>query len=321
MSVDLWLSILAGTLVLASPLVLAGIGEGVVERAGRINLGIEGMMILGAFAGVWAGSAAGPVAGLAAGAGVGLLLAAVMNVVVLRLRANELVIGLAVTMLGLGLSTYLFQLWVPAGTTNVTVETLPRVPLGPLADLPLVGPALFVQSPLVYLAAVLLVVAWWVMRSTHFGLAVRAVGADPASAALRGVRVQRTGAAAFLVGGTLAGLGGAAITVGTIGSFAPDITAGRGYIVLAVVIMGRSRPLGIALGALLFAFLQSFALLAQSTALTLPSEVYQSLPYVVTLLVLVVTSRRRLRHLGRARPAPASPQERAESSAEKAGTG
>lgn len=299
MSVELWVAILAGTLALAAPLVFAGIGEGFVERAGRINLGIEGMMIMGAFTGVWAGSLAGPLVGLVAGAGVGILMAVGMNLVIHRLHANEIVVGLAVTMLGLGLSTYLFQLWIPSGQTNVTVQTIPRADLGPLTDIPVIGPVLFGQSPLVYAAAALLVVAWAVARFTRFGLAVQAVGSDPDAAALRGVRVQRTGASALLIGGALAGLGGAAITVGTIGSFTPDITAGRGYIVLAVVIMGRSRPVGIALGALLFAFLQSFALLSQSTALTLPSEVYQSAPYLVTLVVLVITSRRQLRRLYR----------------------
>jgi simple sugar transport system permease protein len=297
MSVELWVAIIAGALALAAPLVLAGIGEGFVERAGRINLGIEGMMIMGALTGVWAGSLAGPLAGLLAGLLVGLVLAVVMNLLVYRLHANEIVIGLGITMLGLGLSTYLYQLWVPSGQTNVAVATVPRVDLGPLSELPVVGPVLFGQSPLVYLAVVLLVVAWAVMRFTRFGLAVQAVGTDPASAALRGVRVERTGASALLIGGALAGLGGAVITVGTIGSFTPDITAGRGYIVLAVVIMGRSRPIGIALGALLFAFLQSFALLSQSTSLQLPSELYQSLPYLVTLVVLVITSRSQMRRL------------------------
>ncbi len=304
MSLDLWVAILAGTLALAAPLVLAGIGEGFVERAGRINLGIEGMMIMGALSGVWAGSIGGPLLGLAAGILVGLLLAIGMNLVVYRLHANEIVVGLGVTMLGLGLSTFLFQLWIPSGTTNVTVQTITGSGNGPLAGIPVIGPILFGQSPLVYLAAVLLVAAWAVMRFTRFGLAVQAVGTDPASAALRGVRVQKVGASALLLGGALAGLGGAVITVGTIGSFTPDITAGRGYIVLAVVIMGRSRPIGIALGALLFAFLQSFALLSQSTSVTLPSEVYQSLPYLVTLIVLVITSRSQMRRLFRATRAP-----------------
>lgn len=297
MSVELWVSILAGAVALSAPLILAGIGEGFVERAGRINLGIEGMMIMGAFVGVFVASVAGAFAGLAAGAATGILLALLMNTAVYRLHANEIVVGLAITMVGLGLSTYLFQLWVPSGRTNVSVSTIPKLELGPLADIPIVGPVLFSQSPVVYATAILLAAAWATMRFTRFGLQVRAVGSDPASAQLRGVRTRRVGARTLLLGGALAGVAGAVITVGTIGSFTPGITAGRGYIVLAVVIMGRMSPVGIALGALLFAFLQSFSLLAQSTGLQVPSEVYQTLPYIVTLIVLVFTSRAQLRRL------------------------
>lgn len=301
MSAALWLAVAAGALALAAPLVLAGLGEGFVERAGRLNLGIEGMMILGALSGVYVAHMAGPVAGLVAGLATGLVLALVMDVIVEYLHANEIVTGLAITMLGLGLSTYLYQLWIPAGTTNVSVTTVPALDLGPLSDLPVVGPVLFSQSLLVYVVGALIVVAWFVARHTRYGLQVQAVGADPASARLRGVRTRRIHASTLLIGGATAGLAGAMITVGSVGAFTPNITAGRGYIVLAIVIMGRSRPIGIALGALLFAALQAFSLNAQGASLVLPSEVYQTLPYVVTLLVLVVTSRRALRRIG-ARP-------------------
>lgn len=299
MSGVLWVSILAGALALSVPLIIAGIGEGFVERAGRLNLGIEGMMILGAFTGVFVGSLAGPLAGLAAAIATGVLVAAVMNVLVYRLRANEIVVGLAITMLGLGLSSYLFQLWVPAGTGNVSVATFGTVPFGPLADIPVIGPVVFEQGPLFFASLALLAVAWFLVRSTRFGLRIRAVGADPAAAALRGVRVREVGALSLLIGGATAGAAGAVITLSTLGSFTPNVTAGRGYIVLAIVIMGRTHPFWIALGALLFAFLQSFSLLAQGGQLGLPSELFHTLPYLVTLVVLVLSSRGALRRLTR----------------------
>lgn len=303
MNLDLWASILAGALALAAPLVLAGLGEGLVERAGRLNLGIEGMMILGALTAVVAASMFGPWVGVLAAGVTGLLLAALMNVLVYALKANEIVVGLAVTMLGLGLSTYLYQLWVPAGQTNVSVSTLGRVDLGFLTDVPVVGPLLFGQSPFVYGGALLLVVAWATARFTRFGLQVQAVGSDATSAALRGVRPRAVGERALLLGGALAGVAGAAVALGSIGAFTPHMTAGRGYIVLAIVIMGRMTPGGIALGALLFGFLQSFSLLAQSATVHVPSEVYATLPYLVTLAVLVLTSRAQLRRsLNRLRP-------------------
>jgi general nucleoside transport system permease protein len=302
MSLALWASILAGAVALAAPLILAGVGEGFVERAGRLNLGIEGMMILGAFSGVFAAHLIGPVGGLLAAAITGILLALLMNVLVYALKANEIVVGLAITMLGLGLSTYLYQLWIPAGTTNVSVPTFPRLDMGPLTDIPLIGPMIFGQSALVYGTLVVLVAAWAIMRFTRFGLQIRAAGADPASAALRGVRPRRVGANALLIGGALAGLAGGFIALGSIGSFTPGMTAGRGYIVLAIVIMGRMTPAGIALGGLLFGFLQSFSLLSQSTSIELPSELYTTLPYLVTLLVLVLTSRAQIRrHASRLR--------------------
>jgi len=295
MTVELWASILAGALALAAPLVIAGVGEGFVERAGRLNLGIEGMMILGALTGVFVANLAGPVVGLLAAAVVGLALAALMNVLVYALKANEIVVGLAITMLGLGLSTFLYQLWIPAGTTNVSVPTIAKIDLGPLTDIPLVGPMLFGQSPIVYGTVVLLVLAWAVMRFTRFGLQVRATGADAVSAALRGVRPRKVGERALLIGGALAGVAGGTVALAVIGSFTPGMTAGRGYIVLAIVIMGRMSPIGIALGGLLFGFLQSFSLLSQSTSIQLPSELFTTLPYLVTLIVLVLTSRAELR--------------------------
>lgn len=302
MTLALWASILAGAVALAAPLVLAGVGEGFVERAGRLNLGIEGMMILGAFTGIFAASMVGPIGGLLAATITGILLAVLMNTLVYALKANEIVVGLAITMLGLGLSTYLYQLWIPAGTTNVSVPTFPRLDLGPLTDIPLIGAMVFGQSILVYGTLLVLVAAWAVMRLTRFGLQIRATGSDPASAALRGVRPRRVGANALLIGGALAGLAGGMIALGSIGSFTPGMTAGRGYIVLAIVIMGRMTPVGIALGGLLFGFLQSFSLLSQSTSIQLPSELYTTLPYLVTLIVLVLTSRAQIRrHASRLR--------------------
>jgi simple sugar transport system permease protein len=294
-----WIAILAGAVTLATPIIIAGLGESLVERAGRLNLGIEGMMIMGAFTAVWVGTTAGPWGGLAAAGVVGALLAVVMNIAVYGFRANEVIVGLAITMLGLGLSTFLFQLWIPAGQTNQSVPLMSSVPLGSLADIPFLGPVLFDHVPVVYATALLIVVFWAIRRFTTFGLKVHAAGVDPQSANLRGVRVASVGQATLIVGGALAGIAGGVITVVDIGSFTPNITAGRGYIVLAVVIMGRMTPLGVALGALLFATFESFSLLAQGFGPSLPSEIYETLPYVVTLVVLVISSRAQVRALAR----------------------
>ncbi|WP_084074911.1 ABC transporter permease [Demequina sp. NBRC 110052] len=300
MNSALWIAIAAGAIALATPLIIAGLGETLVERAGRLNLGIEGMMAMGAFVGIWAASAVGPWMGLLAALAAGVVMAAAMNLAVYRFGANEVVVGLAMTILGLGLSTYLYLMWIPAGEVNRSVETLPTVSLGPLADVPVLGPVLFQHDIMVYLLVPLVLGFWALMRHTTVGLRIHAVGTDPESARLRGVRVERVGRGTLLAGGAMAGLAGGVITAGSIGSFTPDITAGRGYIVLAVVIMGRLSPLGVTGGSLLFALFQSFALLGQGLGLGLPSEVYTTLPYVVTLVVLVLSSRA----LVRARLAP-----------------
>ncbi|WNM25304.1 ABC transporter permease [Demequina capsici] len=297
MNASLWIAILAGAVALATPLIVAGLGETLVERAGRLNLGIEGMMAMGAFTAVWTASASGPWAGLAAAIAVGVLMALVMNVAVYRFGANEVVVGLAMTILGLGLSTYLYLMWIPAGEVNRSVDVLPRIELGPLADLPVLGQVLFDHDLIVYLMVPVVLGFWWVMTRTTIGLRIHASGVDPESAQLRGVPVRKVRARVLLVGGAMAGLAGGIITAGDIGSFTPGITAGRGYVVLAVVIMGRLTPLGVTAGSLLFAFFESFALLGQGLGFTVPSEVYSTLPYVVTLVVLVVSSRTQLRAL------------------------
>lgn len=299
MSVALWVAIFAGAVALATPIVIASLGESLVERAGRLNLGIEGMMIMGAFVGVWMGTMAGPWAGLAAAGIVGAAMALVMNIAVYRFHANEVVAGLAMTILGLGLSTFLFQLWIPAGESNRSIPLMPDLTFFGLSEVPVIGPIVFDHNVLVYLTLLLVIAFWALMRFTRLGLRIHAVGTDPESAALRGVNVSRVGKSTLIIGGVLAGIAGGVITVGDIGSFAPNITAGRGYIVLAVVIMGRMRPVGVTLGALLFAFFESFSLLAQGFGVAVPSEVYQTLPYVVTLVVLVLSARAQLRTLAR----------------------
>ncbi|HZN18543.1 MAG TPA: ABC transporter permease [Micromonosporaceae bacterium] len=288
-----WEVVLAGSVRLAVPLALAALGETLVERSGILNLGVEGMMIMGALAGVWAAVGGGSWAGVAAGAAVGALLGALMALAVVGGGANQVVIGVALTLLGTGLASFLFQAWIPSGRQGVGVSPVPVVRVPGLADLPLVGPALFAQNLLMYGTLALVPALAWMLRRSRFGLAVRAVGDDPAAAALRGVATARVRTLTLVAGGALAGVAGAAITVGYLGSFTDGVTAGRGFVAVAIVIIGNWTPLGALAGALLFAFCDSLALHAQSGGVVLPVEAWSALPYLVTLAVLVVTSRRR----------------------------
>jgi ABC-type uncharacterized transport system permease subunit len=293
-SLDFWAGVLAGAVRLATPLLFAALGETVVERSGSINLGLEGMMLAGAFSGAYGAYLGGPVLGVSFGVAGGMALGLVMAVAVFRARADLFVAGITISLLGLGLTSFLYKTWVPSGRTSVTVPLVTTIRVPGLANIPLVGEALFHQSILTYVAFGLVPVTAWVLQRTRFGLWVRAAGDDPDAASLRGLDPSRVRMSALVLGGALAGLGGAAITVGYVGSFADNITAGRGYLAIAIVIIGRRTAWGALLGAGLVAVFQSLALLAQTGGLTLPVEAYGALPYAVTLLVLVLVARRRL---------------------------
>ena len=286
-----WTLLLAGAVRLATPIVLAALGETLVERSGMVNLGVEGMMALGALMGVLGASEAGWAAGLALGAGAGGLLGLIMGFAVLKGGMNQIVAGIAIALLGVGLADYFFQLWQPSGRSAVVVPLVPTLRLPFLDRLPLLGEVLFAQSPLTYFAVAAVAVATWALKQTVPGLKIRAVGDDPEAAHLRGIDVVSVRIATLVVGGALAGFGGATITVGYLGSFTDDVTSGRGYVAIAVVIIGRWSPVGAMLGALLFALFDSLALLAQSRSAGLPVEFYSSLPYAMTLLALVLTAR------------------------------
>jgi general nucleoside transport system permease protein len=291
LEIAFWNILLAGAVRLATPVLLAALGETIVERGGMINLGIEGIMTLGAFTGVFGASAAGWGAGLALGAAVGAAIGLIMAVTVLRWGADQVVTGIAITLIGYGLADYFFEVWQPTGRSAVIVPLAPTITIPGLGRLPLIGQALFQQSVITYAAVVAVLMVYLALKRSRAGLILRAAGDDPDAVALRGVSVVATRTWSLMLGGLLAGLGGAAITVGYLGSYTDDVVSGRGYIAIAVVIIGRWSPLGAMGGALLFALFDSLALQAQSVSTGLPVEFYSALPYVVTLVTLVATAR------------------------------
>jgi general nucleoside transport system permease protein len=289
--ISFWGVLLGGAVRLATPITLAALGETLVERGGIVNLGIEGMMALGAFLGVWGASTQSWGTGLLLGAIAGGSLGLLMGLAVLKGGVNQIVAGIAITLLGIGLADYLFQVWQPSGRSAVVVPLVPIVRLPLFERLPVIGGAFFAQSPLTYLAVVAVLVTSFALRRTTPGLKLRAVGDDPDAAELRGVDVIAARIVSLILGGALAGFAGATITVGYLGSFSSDVTAGRGYVAIAVVIIGRWSPIGAMLGALVFALFDSVALLAQSGSMGLPVEFFSSLPYAMTLVALVLTAR------------------------------
>lgn len=284
---------LEATIRTATPLALAALGECVSERAGIINIGLEGAIIAGALAGTVAAGSLGVAGGFVAGAVAGVLIAAIFAFFTIRLRADQIITGTAITLFSLGLTGTLYRSLF--GTTGVALSTPTAGPMAipGLSAIPLVGPALFAQPLITYVTMVLApLLAWWLMR-THSGLAVRALGEYPDAAIVAGVPPRRTKALAVLFAGAMAGLAGATLVLAQAGTFVEGMSAGRGFIAIAIVVLGRWKPLGVAGAALLFGAANSLQTLFQSMGWTgVPYQLFLALPYLLTLFVLAGASGR-----------------------------
>jgi simple sugar transport system permease protein len=225
----------------------------------------------------------------------------VVAIAVVKAGANQIITGIAISLVGTGLTSFLFQVWQPSGDTAIFVPLAPNVIVPYLSAIPFVGPVLFKQNLITYSAVLILCIAVWLFKYTRLGLVLRAVGDGAAAAEMRGINTDRVRMVAITVGGCLMGLGGAAITLGFLGSYNDGLTNGRGYVALAVVIIGRWSPVGALAGAFLFAFFDSLSLRIQDGISFLPNEAFSMLPYVMTLLVLVATARSKIapRELGK----------------------
>jgi simple sugar transport system permease protein len=273
----------------STPLLLAAAGELVVERSGVLNLGVEGMMIMGAacgFAAAWftGSTLVGALAGTLAGA----TLALVFALLTLGLAVNQVATGLALTILGTGLSGL-----IGAGFVGQRIDEAPHLHLPILTGLPAVGRILFGHDAFVYGSIALLVGIWRFLYRTRAGLALRAIGDNPASAHALGYPVLRVRLLAVLFGGACAGLAGAYLSLAYTPFFVPGMTAGRGWIALALVVFASWRPLRLVAGAYLFGTVSILQLHTQALGLGIPSQLMTSLPYLATIVVLVLISRTR----------------------------
>lgn len=297
MTADLLAALLAAGVAAAVPLLLAALGEAFAERSGLLNLGIEGMAIAGAFAGfATAYATANLAAGLLAGGVAGLLLGLLFGLLTISLRADQVLVGLAVTVTAGGLAAFLFR-DLYGGQNPVAAVAAPRLAIPGLSALPIVGRPLFAQPVPFFLAWIAVPVAALVLRRTRFGLAVRAVGESPFAADAAGVDVDRTRYGAIALAGTLAGLAGAQLSVVDLRLFQVGITAGLGYIAIALAMLGRWNPWRIAVGALLFGLLRSLANTLQILGvdhlwgIPLRLELINSLPYLGTVVALLLFAR------------------------------
>jgi general nucleoside transport system permease protein len=280
-------AIILSVLAASTPLLLAAAGELVVERAGVLNLGVEGMMIMGAACG-FAGAYLTGSTLLGAGVGIiaGMAMSAMFAALTLGLAVNQVATGLALTILGIGLSGL-----IGAGFVGNRIVGAPHLHIPLLTDVPLIGHVLFGQDAFVYTSIALVIAIWWFLYRTRAGLILRAVGDNHASAHALGYPVLKIRTLAVLFGGACAGLGGAYLPLAYTPFFIPGMTAGRGWIALALVVFASWRPTRLLAGAYLFGAVTILQLHAQGAGLGIPSQLMSSLPYLATVLVLVVISR------------------------------
>jgi general nucleoside transport system permease protein len=282
-------AIMLSVIAASTPLLLAAAGELVTERSGVLNLGLEGMMIMGAacaFAGTYVSDSI--VVGALCGVLAGVAMSAIFAIFTLGLAVNQVASGLALTILGTGLSGL-----IGAGFVGQRISTAPQLHLPVLTDLPLVGRILFGQDAFVYVSVALVIGIWLFLYRSRAGLVLRAVGDNHTSAHALGYPVLKIRALAVLFGGGCAGLAGAFLPLAYTPFFIPGMTAGRGWIALALVVFASWRPGRLVAGAYLFGAVSILQLHAQALGLGIPSQLMSSLPYLATVIVLVLISRTR----------------------------
>ncbi len=300
----LLVAFLQATLRTATPLLYAALGETIVERAGLINIGLEGAIIAGAFAAVATATHGGVLAGFVVAGAAGAATAAILALFAVRLRADQIITGTAISLLGLGATGLLYRLVFGTTGAALRVPTLAPAAIPGLAAIPIVGPALFTHPVTTYVAFALVPVAsWWLFR-THAGLALRAVGENPAAALAAGIAPARVQWLAAIVGGVLGGVSGATLVLAQVGTFAEGMSAGRGFIAIAIVALGRWSPIGTAAAALLFGASNALQFLLQAGGGSLPYQLFLALPYVLTLVALASTGRRAAAPAALGKPLP-----------------
>jgi ABC-type uncharacterized transport system permease subunit len=279
-------TLLASTIRNATPLIFAALGGMFSERSGVVNIGLEGLMLISAFAGVVGASLTGSaLVGLGFGLAAGLIFALIHALMCITFEADQIISGTAIILLALGGTGFLMVEIFGSGGTSPRVPGFKEVAIPLLSDIPLIGPALFNQSLLVYLMYALIPITWFVVFRTPFGLRLRATGEVPEAVDTAGVSVARMRYYGVALSGLLAACGGVYLSMGILSAFTEGMTNGRGFIALAALIFGRWNPIGAAGAALLFGF--GLAVTFQVPQEVIPLEFIQMLPYILTIVVLV----------------------------------
>jgi len=290
LSVGVMVGILTSMIRLATPFLYAAIGETFSQSAGVVNLGVEGIMLLGGYAAFYVALTTGNLwLGSLAAVLVGLMMGLLMSFISVTLKAEQGISGIGLYMFGLGLSSLLFKIMI--GTVKTVIGFQPvNIPI--LADIPVIGPILFQNSLPVYGAFLLVPIAWWVLEKTTLGLKIKSVGQNPAAADSLGINVDRIRYFSVCLGSVLAGLAGASLSIALVNLFQDNLTAGQGFIAVALVYFGGWNPWGVMGGALLFSVVNSLQLWMQVLGVKISSDVAVMLPYLLTIAALMVTVNR-----------------------------
>jgi simple sugar transport system permease protein len=284
---EILIFIVSGTLAASTALIFAAMGELVAEKSGMLNLGVEGMMATGAAAGFVAVATSGSHAlGFLAGAATACVLSLVYAGLTLGAFANQTASGLAIGILGLGASSAIGKRF-----EGTTVPKPPDLPLGALADIPVLGPMLFRHDVMVYLSILLVVAVWFLLGRTKAGLTIRAIGENPSAARALGLPVRGVRLACVAFGGAMAGVGGAYLSTAYSALWAEGMIAGRGWIVVALTVFGTWVTRRVAFGAYLFGAISLLELSIQAFGVAIPSQAMSALPYVITIVMLAIISR------------------------------
>jgi simple sugar transport system permease protein len=277
---------LEGTVRTATPLAFAALGETVVERSGVINIGLEGAIIAGAFGGFVAAGYGSTWLGFAGAMLAGIALAAVFAWFAIHIRADQIITGTAISLLGLGVTATLYRQLYGATGAGLSIPTMGISELPILSSIPVVGRPLFAQPSITYILYLIIPAVWWWMYRTHAGLGLRATGEDPRAVVVAGIAAKRIQVLSVLFGGALGGIAGGVLVIAQAGSFAEGMSAGRGFIAIAIVVLGRWHPLGVAAAALIFGAASALQYFFQALGWSLPYQAFLALPYVLTLLGL-----------------------------------
>jgi simple sugar transport system permease protein len=284
---------LEASMRLAVPIMLAALGGMLAERSGVLNIALEGMMLAGAFLGFVAAYQAGSLwIGVATGVVAGAVMGLIVAFYTVILTSNQVVVGIAINLLTMGATSFAYRAVFGMGTAQPRVASFPTLRIPVLADIPVLGPLFFHQTALVYLSLLLVPMLWLFSMRSAPGLSVTAVGEHPEAAETMGISVARTRTLSLIASGALAGLGGAFLSLSATGLFLDNMTAGRGYIALAILALGRRHPFGILAAAMIFGGADALQLRGQNLGIGLPFQFLLMLPYLLTIGVLVFFARK-----------------------------